>query len=74
MLEFGQILGLFSVVVLAAALVAFVKLGWNPVLLPIHGRSGGKSEQAELASQLMVLAFGVSVIAAVLAVAGWIGL
>jgi hypothetical protein len=74
MLEFGQILGLFSAVVLTAALVAFLKLGWNPVLLPVHGRARDESEQAELASRLMVLAFGVSVIAAVLAVAGWIGL
>jgi hypothetical protein len=74
MLEFGQILGFFSALVLAAALVAFVKLGWNPVLGPVHGRSGDKSERAELASRLMVFAFGVSVIAAVLAVAGWIGL
>ena len=31
MLEFGQILGLFSALVLAAALVAFVKLGGNPL-------------------------------------------
>jgi len=74
MLEFGQILGFFSALVLAAALVAFVKFGGNPVLHPVHGRPGANSEPAELASGLMVLAFGLSAIAAVLAVAGWIGL
>jgi len=75
MLEFGQILGLLSAVVLFAALVAWAKLGWNRVPNPIHGRSEPDFfAPAESTSGLILLALGLSAVAAIFAVGGWIGL
>ena len=72
MLEFGQLLGLFSALVLVVAVAAWAKLGWIAVLQPIRGRSGANPAPAELASRLIVLAFSLSALAAILAVVGWI--
>jgi hypothetical protein len=52
---------------------AWVKLGLRPALPGVHG-AGGNPASTEIASQLIVAAFGLSVLAAVLAVVGWIGL
>ena len=73
MLEFGQMLGLLSALVLIVAVAAWVKLGLRPALPGVHG-AGGNPGTTEVASQLIVAAFGLSALAAVLAVAGWIGL
>ena len=74
MLEFGQILGLFSAVVLVVAVDSFVKLGWSSAPHAAHDRAAANPPQAELASRLMVVAFGLSALAAIFAVVGWIGL
>jgi hypothetical protein len=74
MLEFGQILGLFSAAMLVIAVAAWVKLRWGAALHPVDGRSGVNPAPAEFASLLLVLAFGLSALAAIFAVVGWIGL
>lgn len=74
MLELGQILGLFSAVVLALAVAAWAKLGWIPAPHPIDGRSPDNPGPVEVASRIMVLAFGLSALAAIFTVVGWIGL
>ena len=73
MLDFGQMLGLLSALVLIVAVAAWVKLGFRPVQPGVHG-AGGNLASTEVASRLIVAAFGLSVLAAVLAVVGWIGL
>ena len=73
MLELGQVVGLFSAVVLAVAVAAWAKLGWSPSPLSMDGRSADNPAPVEFASQVMVLAFGLSALAAIFAVVGWIG-
>ena len=70
MLEAARILGGFSAVLLVAAIVAWTKLLRGPALQRLDGRPDN-SGQAEIASQLLVLAVGLSGIAAILAVVGW---
>jgi hypothetical protein len=72
MLEIARILALFSVVALVAGILAWVKLFQRPALQRLDGRSGKKPWRAETASQLVVVSVGMSAVAAVLAVAGWI--
>lgn len=66
-------LGLLSALVLVVAVTAWVKLGLRPALPGVHG-AGGDPASTEVASQLVVVAFGLSGLAAILAVVGWIGL
>jgi fumarate reductase subunit D len=73
MLEFGQMLGLLSALVLIVAVAAWVKLGLYPALHRVHGE-GGNLASIEVASRLIVAAFGLSALATVFAVVGWIGL
>jgi len=70
MLEAARILGGFSAVLLVAAIAAWVKLLRGPALQRLDGRPDRSSEQTEIASQMLVLAVGLSGIAAVLAVVG----
>jgi hypothetical protein len=70
----AHLFALFAAGLLVIALVAWVKLGPRPMLQRLRGRRGADTRQTEHASQLLVLAFGLSAIAAVLAVGGWIGL
>ena len=75
MLELGQILGFLAAAVLIVAVAAWVKLGRRPALQRIDGRSPrANPAPAEFASQLVLAALGLSVVAALLAVVGWIGL
>ena len=74
MREAALIFGLFSAALLIGAVLAWMRLGRGPSLQRIDGRLEPTSGQAEFASQLLALAFGVSAVAAILAVAGWIGL
>jgi hypothetical protein len=71
MLEAGRILGGFSAVLLLAAIAAWLKLYRGPRLQTLDGRTG-KSVKGEFASQLLMVAAGLSGAAALLAVAGWI--
>jgi hypothetical protein len=70
MLEAARILGCFSAVLLVAAVAAWVKLARGPLLQRLDGRIGLNFAQAESASQLLVLALSLSVLAAILALAG----
>ena len=73
MLELGQIVGFIAAAFLIAAVAAWAKLGRRPALQRIRGRSRANSAPAEFASQLLLAALGLSIVAALLAVAGWIG-
>lgn len=72
MLELGQVLGFFSAVLLILAGAAWVQLGRGPVLQRLDGPASSNSGQGELVSRLLILALGLSAVAAVLAVVGWI--
>lgn len=72
MLEFARILGALSAVLLVLAVAAWIKLAGGPVLQRLNGRRGSDTSEAESASRLVVLALGLSVVAAVLAVYAWI--
>lgn len=72
MLEVARIIGALSAVLLVVAVAAWVKLAGGPVLQRLKGRAVSNSSEAEFASRLVVLALGLSVVAAVLAVYAWI--
>jgi uncharacterized membrane protein len=74
MLELGQTLGFFSAVLLIVACAAWVNLSRGSRLQPIDGPPEANRAPTEFASRLLALAFGLSAVAAVLAVVGWIGL
>ena len=71
MLEAARVLGVISAVLLVASIAAWVRLLRDPALQRLDGRVAPDSAQAQLASQLLMLAAGLSAVAAVLAVAGW---
>ncbi len=72
MLELARILGGFSAVLLVITIAAWLKLLRAPLLQRLDGRLGLNSGPAEIASQLLVMAAGLSAVAAILAVVGWI--
>lgn len=72
MTEIAQILGWLSGALLFAAFAAWMKVPRGAFLQRLGGRPALNSRRAEGASQLLFLAAGVSAVAAVLAVAGWI--
>jgi hypothetical protein len=71
MLEAARVLGVISAVLLVASIGAWVRLLRGPALQRLDGRVGPNFAQAQLASQLLMLAAGLSAVAAILAVAGW---
>jgi hypothetical protein len=71
MLEAGRILGGFSAVLLVAAVAAWLKLFRGPRLQTLDGRTPD-SVKGEFASQLLLVAVGLSGAAALLAIVGWI--
>ena len=71
MLEAGRILGGFSAVLLVAAVAAWLKLFRGPRLHTLDGRTPD-SVKGEFASQLLLVAVGLSGAAALLAIVGWI--
>jgi hypothetical protein len=74
MLELGQILGLLSAVLLIVAVTAWAKLSLSRAPQAIHGCPVANPGPVEFASRLIVVAFALSVPAAIFAVVGWIGL
>ncbi len=72
MIETARLLGWLSAALLLAAFAAWMKVPRGAFLQRLGGRPGLNSGRAEGASQLLFLAVGVSAVAAVLAVAGWI--
>ena len=71
MLEAARIIGCLSAFLLITAIAAWVKLSRSPALQPIDG-SASQNGRIEIASQILVLAVGLSAVAAVLAIAAWI--
>lgn len=70
MLETSALVGWLSAALLFAAVAAWLKLGRGPVLQRLNGRRPLEKDQVEKASRLLVLAVGVSAVAAILAVVG----
>jgi hypothetical protein len=71
MLETSDMLGWFAAALLFAAVAAWLKLDRGPLLQRLNGRTAVKADQVESASRLLVIALGVSAVAAIVAVAGW---
>jgi hypothetical protein len=72
MIEASRILGFASVALLALAIAAWLKLWGRPELARLDDVKGSKLVEVELASRLVVVAAGLSAIAAVLAITGWV--
>jgi len=71
MFEASHIITIFSAILLVAAGVAWVKLLSGPLVQRIDGLTRWNPAQAELASQLLICATGLSAAAAILAITGW---
>jgi hypothetical protein len=72
MTEAARILALFSAVLLALSFAIWARWLRGPLLQRLDGRRASNAEPARLAMQLLMLGFGISAVAAILAVAGWI--
>lgn len=72
MTELAGLLGGAAAVLLVAAFATWLNLFRGPMLRPIDGRARLSAGQTERGSKLLVVATGVSAVAAVLAVGGWI--
>jgi hypothetical protein len=71
MLETSNMLGWFAAALLFAAIVAWLNLRRSPLLQRLNVRTALKSDRVESASRLLAIALGVSAVAAIVAVAGW---
>lgn len=71
MLETSYIIAGLSAAVLTVAVVAWVKLFNGPALQRMDGGREPDPAKAELASQMLIVAVGLSAIAAILAVIRW---
>ena len=72
MLEAAQVLACLAAVLLAMAVGAWAKLGGGPALRRLDGGSEPLSWQSELPLKLLMAAFGLSALAAALAILDWI--
>ena len=70
MLNTSGMLGWLAAALLFAAIAAWLKLRRGPLLPRFNGRATLKTDEVESASRLLVIALAVSVVAAVLAIAG----
>jgi len=70
MLNTSSMLGWLAAALLFAAVAAWLKLRRGPPLPRPNGSEAMKAEEIENASRLLVIALAVSVVAAVLAIAG----
>ena len=69
MLESAGFLGWLSGALLFAAVAAWLKLGRRPLLQRLDGLSNSNNQQVERASRLLLMAVGLSAVAAALAIA-----
>jgi len=72
MLDAAQVLACLAAVLLAMAVGAWATLGRGPALRRLDGGSEPLSWQSELPLQLLMAAFGLSGLAAALAIVDWI--
>ena len=70
MVDAAGLLGWLSAALLFAALAAWAKLGGGPRLQTLDRRAASNSQEIENASRLLLITFGVSSAAAIVAVAG----
>ena len=71
MLEASHILGFFSAFLLVVAVAAWARVLRTPALQRLDDKDGPRTSQTELAAQLMILALGMSALAAAIAIFGW---
>jgi hypothetical protein len=72
MSEVARILAFASVVLMASSFAIWSNWLRGPLLERLDGQRASNAAPATLAITLLMVAFGVSVIAAVLAIGGWI--
>ncbi len=72
MLEVGQILGRLSALLLVTAFLAWLKLGWRPLVQQMRGRPGCHPTTGDTAPRLLMSGVGLSTVAAILSVTGCI--
>lgn len=72
MLEAARTLALLSALLLAASATIWSKMLRGPLLQRLDGSRASNDSPAELAMKMLVLAFGLSSVAAVLATVAWI--
>jgi hypothetical protein len=72
MLEAAQVLACLAALLLVMAVGVWAKLGCEPALRRLDGGSEPLSRQSELPLQLLMAAFGLSALAAALAIVDWI--
>jgi hypothetical protein len=70
--EAVRILAIFSVIFLLASAAIWGGLLRGPLLQRLDGTRASNNGPGQLAIQALVLAFGLSAVAAVLAIVGWI--
>jgi len=71
MLEAARILGFFSAFLLVVAVAAWARVFRTPALHRLDDKDGPRTHQTELAAQLLILALGMSALAATFAIAAW---
>ena len=74
MLESSGLIGWISAVLLMAAVVAWLKLAKGPLLRRLNGRTTANPDDGENASRLLLISFGVGVLAVVLAIGRWMAM
>jgi hypothetical protein len=72
MLELARTLAFASALLMVISFVIWVSLLRGPLLQRLDGQRASNAAPAALAVKLLLLAFGVSAVAAILAIVGWI--
>jgi hypothetical protein len=72
MLELARPLAFASALLMVISFVIWVSLLRGPLLQRLDGQRASNAAPAALAIKLLMLAFGVSAVAAILAIVGWI--
>lgn len=70
--EIARMLAILSSLLLGASVIIWVNVLRGPLLQRLDGKRPSNARPAELASGLLVFAFGIAAIAAILAIVGWI--
>lgn len=70
--EAARILAVFSALLLLASVLIWTQRLRGPLLQRLDGRRASNDRPADLAVKALVLALGLSAVAAILAVAGWV--
>jgi hypothetical protein len=71
-LEAARIIGFFSALLLVGSVAIWAKTLRGPLLRRLDGRMASNARPAQIAIRLLATAVGLSAVAALLAIAGWI--